>query len=492
MTTAPSPVTPPAQAQKAMLHHRHPRLHRQQRRRLHTQFTVSSAATNGTASINATTGAWSYEPDADFNGSDSFTVTVTDDDGHEETQTISLTLSAVNDDGSFSGDTSGSGAEGASITGTLAFTDSKDGDSTPNFTVSSAATNGTASINATTGAWSYEPDADFNGSDSFTVTVTDDDGHEETQTISLTLSAVNDDGSFSGDTSGSGAEGDSLHHRHPRLHRQQRRRLHTNFTVSSAATNGTASINATTGAWSYEPDADFNGSDSFTVTVTDDDGHEETQTISLTLSAVNDDGSFSGDTSGSGAEGASITGTLAFTDSKDGASTPNFTVSSAATNGTASINATTGAWSYEPDTDFNGSDSFIVTVTDDDGHEETQTISLTLSAVNDDGSFSGDTSGSGAEGASITGTLAFTDSKDGDSTPNFTVSSAATNGTASINATTGAWSYEPDTDFNGSDSFTVTVTDDDGHEETQTISLTLSADAPDDGSFSGDTSGSFR
>ena len=55
-----------------------------------------------------------------------------------------------------------------------------------------------------------------------------------------------------------------------------------------------------------------------------------------------------------------------------------------------------------------------------------------------DGSFSGDTSGA----MTPSPTLAFTDSKDGDST-NFT-GSAATNGTASINATTGAWSYEPE------------------------------------------------
>ena len=58
-------------------------------------------------------------------------------------------------------------------------------------------------------------------------------------------------------------------------------------------------------------------------------------------------------------------------------------------------------------------------VTDDEGHDETQVITLTIDPVNDAGSFSGDTSGTGAEDAEddITGTLTFTDAIDGDTAP---------------------------------------------------------------------------
>ena len=103
-----------------------------------------------------------------------------------------------------------------------------------------------------------------------------------------------------------------------------------------------------------------------------------TDMVSITVNPANDAGSFSGDTSGSGAEDSSLTGILTFTDATDGASTPNYTVTAAASNGTASIDASTGAWTYAPNENFNGSDSFTVTVTDDDGHEETQVISLTV------------------------------------------------------------------------------------------------------------------
>ncbi len=178
---------------------------------------------------------------------------------------------------------------------------------------------------------------------------------------------------------------------------------------------------------------------------------------------------------------SAITGTLVFTDSIDGDSVPNYTITSESNNGTASINATTGAWSYTPSANFNGSDSFTVTVTDDDGYTETHVINLIVEAVNDPGSFSGDTSVTGSEDDSaITGTLIFTDAIDGDSVPNYTITSESSNGTASIDATTGAWSYTPNANFNGSDSFTVTVTDDDGYTETQVVSLIVEAvnDAP--------------
>ena len=66
--------------------------------------------------------------------------------------------------------------------------------------------------------------------------------------------------------------------------------------------------------------------------------------------------------------------------------TPNFTVTSAATNGDATINSTTGAWSYTPDADYFGSDSFVVRVTDDLGNYDTQIISITVNEVGGGGS----------------------------------------------------------------------------------------------------------
>lgn len=87
---------------------------------------------------------------------------------------------------------------------------------------------------------------------------------------------------------------------------------------------------------------------------------------------------FSGDLSGTGSEnGGAITGTL-IVDDDDGIATPNFTVTADGTHGTATINSSTGAWSYTPDADWFGSDSFIVRVTDDLDNNDYQIISITV------------------------------------------------------------------------------------------------------------------
>nr|MDJ0784559.1 tandem-95 repeat protein [Desulfosarcinaceae bacterium] len=177
--------------------------------------------------------------------------------------------------------------------------------------------------------------------------------------------------------------------------------------------------------------------------------------------------------------------TLTYTDVADGASAPNFTVTGTASNGSASIDNTTGDWTYTPDADFNGTDSFTVTVTDDDGNSQSQVVNITVSQVDDAGSFGGDTSGSGSEdGGAVTGTLTYTDVADGVTNPDFTVTAAAANGTAVIDSATGDWTYTPSLNFNGTDSFTVTVSDDDGNPQTQVISITINSvnDAPSIGS----------
>ena len=77
------------------------------------------------------------------------------------------------------------------ITGTLTAIDSVDGltDNTY-FTVTPNPNNGSASVDEASGAWTYTPNNNYNGLDSFTVTVTDDDGHTATQVISITVNAV--------------------------------------------------------------------------------------------------------------------------------------------------------------------------------------------------------------------------------------------------------------------------------------------------------------
>ena len=106
----------------------------------------------------------------------------------------------VDDPAVISGDTSGVLNEDSSVTGDLNAIDIEGLTDGSYFSISSTATNGTSSIDATDGNWTYSPSSNFYGTDSFTVTITDDDGNTSTQLISLTINPVDDPSVISGDT----------------------------------------------------------------------------------------------------------------------------------------------------------------------------------------------------------------------------------------------------------------------------------------------------
>ena len=60
------------------------------------------------------------------------------------------------------------------------------------------------------------------------------------------------------------------------------------FSISTVPANGSAFIDPTEGNWTYSPNPNFFGSDSFGVSVTDDLGTSSTTIINLSVSPVDD------------------------------------------------------------------------------------------------------------------------------------------------------------------------------------------------------------
>ncbi|QJW83470.1 tandem-95 repeat protein [Ramlibacter terrae] len=424
-------------------------------------FAVTTGAGHGTATIDPATGARSYTPAADYNGPDSFTVTVTDSEGHTATRVISVSVVAAVDIAA----NSVAVAEDASVTTNLLANDSFEG--TPAITAVTNGAHGTVTIiDAAAGTVRYTPDANFHGNDTYTYTVTSG-GVTETATVTVTVSPVDDATSFSGATSGAGVE-DGAAITGTLGATDADGMAAPAFTVTAAAAHGTATVDAATGAWTYVPAADYNGADSFTVTVTDDDGNTSTQVISVAVSAVPD---IRGDSVTLAEDGSAITAVRG-NDSFEGA-TPTVTAVTNGAHGTVTIvDAAAGTIRYTPDANWHGNDSYTYTVTSG-GVTETATVSVTVTAVDDATTFSGNATGVGAEDAgAISGVLSATDA-DGMADPDYTVTTAAAHGTATIDPITGSWSYTPDADYRGPDSFTVTVTDDDGNTATRTVNLSV-------------------
>jgi VCBS repeat-containing protein len=138
-------------------------------------------------------GSFTYTPDANYHGSDNFTYKANDGAADSNVATVSLTINPVND-----APTAAANAhtvnEDSTLTvaapGVLGNDGDVDGDSLSVLLVSGPA-HGTLNLNAD-GSFTYTPDANYNGSDSFTYKANDGAVDSNVVTVSLTINAVND------------------------------------------------------------------------------------------------------------------------------------------------------------------------------------------------------------------------------------------------------------------------------------------------------------
>jgi hypothetical protein len=163
----------------------------------------------GTVQIQ-TDGSYTFTPAANWNG-DMPQVTYTTNTG--SSSTLDVHVNPVNDPAVITGDTSYTGNAGDTATGDMDATDADGLTDGTYFSVTTAAANGTAAIDAATGVWTFTPsDPHWSGSDSFTVTVTDDQGGTTTQVVNIILAPHANQppviGGGGGDA-GSGPGGDS-------------------------------------------------------------------------------------------------------------------------------------------------------------------------------------------------------------------------------------------------------------------------------------------
>ncbi len=250
--------------------------------------------------------------------------------------------------------------------------------------------NGTASIQAN-GSWSYTPNPNFNGMDTFTITI---DGSTVSKVLKIYVVPVDDIPTITGDISGF-YRGQPVTGQLSVIDNFDGFTNADRFSITSNGTKGSASIQLNSQdlslcSWTYTPNTNFMDTDTFIITITDDDGHIENQTINII-------GALSGDNTGViDEDNGQVTGKLtinsAYTTEYSINNSDPFSVTQNAANGTANID-NQGNWSYTPDEHFNGTDTFIVTLTDDDNNTQTKTITITVNPVNDIPTITGDISG---------------------------------------------------------------------------------------------------
>jgi hypothetical protein len=124
-----------------------------------------------------------YSPDANYNGSDNFSYTISDGNGGSDTANVSVTVSPVNDFPVATNDDEVTTTQGKAVDIYVLDNDTDvDGDPL-NVEAASNGSNGTVSNN--NGYVTYQPNASFIGSDSFSYTAADGNGGTDNATVTV-------------------------------------------------------------------------------------------------------------------------------------------------------------------------------------------------------------------------------------------------------------------------------------------------------------------
>ncbi|MBL8865194.1 MAG: tandem-95 repeat protein [Planctomycetia bacterium] len=415
----------------------------------------------GTLTFN-TNGTFVYTPAANFNGTDVFTYRVTNDAGFSAEASAFFNVGAVNDP-PVANNGSATTAEDTPVGGTLTASDVENDPLT--FALVGAAKNGTAVVNPN-GTYTYTPNANFHGTDSFTFRANDGNANGNTATVTITVTPVNDapianDSEVSVDEDNelvivlpvTDVDGDTL-----------------GIRIETPPANGSLTFDEQ-GKPVYVPHEHFNGTDSFTYTAFDGILRSSTATVVITVNPVND-APVADDTNATTPEDTPVGGTLTANDIENDPLA--FALVGAAKNGIAVVNPN-GTYSYTPNANFHGVDSFTYQANDGNANSNTATVTITVTPVNDaptttDGSAATD------EDTIFNGTLLGAD-VDGDPLT-YALVGTAKNGTVAVNAN-GSYSYTPNANYHGVDSFTFRASD--GQATSNLATVTIAVNPVNDG-----------
>ena len=334
------------------------------------------------------------------------------------------------------------------------------------------------------GSFSYTPALDFNGTDSFTYQANDGSANSNVATVTLAVNGINDapvalndeyqalpnttltinagNGVLTNDTD---AEMDALQ-----------------AVLVNDVSNGALTLNPD-GSFDYTPAMGFTGVDSFTYRSNDTALDSNPATVTLAViaapTAVNDSYSTDEDI---GLTVPAATGVLLNDEDNNAPDDLTASLLTNPTDGTLTDFTLDGGFTYTPNPDFNGMDSFTYEVVDGGNGAKTQsTVNLTVNAINDAPVAMDDGATTTVDTAVIIDVLANDIDVDGSLVPDSVmVVVGANNGTAIPDSITGTITFTPSAGFSGNDSFTYTVQDSSGAMSNQaTVNIQISSGTPD-------------
>lgn len=424
-----------------------------------TLVILSAIATNGTVTINNNI-SLTYTSLNNFSGTDVINYTISDNNGGNASATVTVSVINLNSPPTAINDTATTNEDTLANINVLANDTDPDGD---NLTViSTSATNGAVTIQADN-SLNYQPNSNFNGTDTITYQINDPSGATSSANVTVTVTPVNDapvavvdiattdeDTEVFIDVLSNDSDIDS-----PTL------------TLDSAsANNGTTTVIGN--LLNYLPNANFNGTDTLNYTVSDGAGGTASSTVTVTIIPVNDPPIALSDSATSN-EDTTINIDVLANDSDPDNDVLSINTASA-NNGTVAVN-TNNTLDYTPGTNFNGDDIISYQISDSHGSTASATVTVTVAAVNDQPVAVNDSATTDEDVTVQINVL--TNDSDLDNDTLIVAAATATNGTVDFTSNSNFISYSPTANFNGNDTINYTIDDGKGGSASAQVAVTI-------------------
>ena len=436
---------------------------------------IATQPGNGQVSLSAN-GGFTYAPNTNFNGTDSFTYRANDGTANSGIATVTITVTPVNDPPVARNDAY-TVNENSVLTinapGILANDSDADGNALTAI-LANGPTNGVLSLNAN-GSFIYTPNTNYNGTDTFSYRANDGVANSGVAIVSITVLPVNyppvahnDQYSTPEDTAlvvfapgvlvnDTDSDNDAL-----------------SAILAAGPSNGVLTLNSN-GGFAYTPNTNFNGVDSFTYRASDGITNSQLATVTITVVGTNDAPIARNDQYATPEDTALVIplpGVLANDSDPDGDALSAILASNPP-NGNLTLQ-TNGSFTYLPNTNFSGVDTFTYRAIDGDTNSNLATVTITVVGTND-APIARDDQYSTPEDTVLViaapGLLANDSDPDGDGLATV-IASLPANGWLTLNLD-GGFTYTPNTNFSGVDSFTYRASDGGATSQVATVTITV-------------------
>ena len=356
--------------------------------------TLVSGPSHGTLVEFNADGSFTYVPDAEFSGTDLFTYVANDGSGDTNEAPVTITVAAVNDPPEAVADFYGV-AEDGSLEVTAEEGVLKNDSDIDNAMILANLVDdvdhGVLDFD-NDGSFTYTPDEDFFGTDTFTYQATDGNSVSATVTVTITVNAVNDSPEVVNSQHTVAEDGalDVLAASGVLLDATDPDGDNLSAVLGDAPDHGTLTLN-TDGSFTYEPDADYYGTDSFTFRASDGTNQSGLGTVTITVDAEADPPSAVDDAFDvTGGDPVVLDVLDNDTTAPDGVQTKTIiSVSQGSEGGEVTISSNGDEVTYTPSSAFSGTETFTYTIEDSDGLTSQATVTATVTPGTGEASISG-------------------------------------------------------------------------------------------------------